>query len=174
MFTGILAHLEQNMDLLAEVCVALRFAKQTPPKAWEESILNLAGTFKIVPNDTGHGDQYHEYLVINWACSQMGSAAFSGGYTAAGTGFYNTIEPVNALRDVSHALFAWTGARIASWDLMAPQLFNALPATSSDHLRDVVTATSEFGSFFEHFVRAPIAVEQKDARSRAALQERQR
>jgi hypothetical protein len=178
MFTGILAHLEQNMDLLAEVCVALRFSKQTPPKAWEESILSLARSFKLVPNDPGHGDQYHEYLVVNWACSLMGGDAFSGGYTANGTGFYATTEPGNALRDVSHALFSWTGARSARWDLMEPQLFDARPAASSDHLRDVVRATSEFGAFFEHFVRAPNAVvprvERRVEQSDVALQERQR
>ena len=35
-YAGILAYLDQNADLLAEVCVALRFAGQTPSPIWED------------------------------------------------------------------------------------------------------------------------------------------
>ncbi len=34
-YAGILAHLDLNADLLAEVCVALRYAGATPPAIWE-------------------------------------------------------------------------------------------------------------------------------------------
>jgi hypothetical protein len=35
-FVGILAYLDQNADLLAEVCIALRYAGQAPSKIWED------------------------------------------------------------------------------------------------------------------------------------------
>ena len=73
-FTGILAHLEQNADLLSEVCVALRYAGKTPPTQWEEWIKSVVRGFDHVAGMDGAGDHYHEYLVANWACAQMGSA----------------------------------------------------------------------------------------------------
>ena len=89
MFTGLLAFLEQNADLLAEVCVALRYAGQTPPQVWEAWIKVQSQVFQIVANDSGTGDHYHEYFVSNWACAQMGEQAFKGDYTETGMGFYN-------------------------------------------------------------------------------------
>ena len=35
-FAGLLALLDHNTDLLAEICTALRFAGQTPPLGWED------------------------------------------------------------------------------------------------------------------------------------------
>lgn len=37
-FAGILAYLDQNLDLLAEVCAALRFAGRTPSPIWEDAV----------------------------------------------------------------------------------------------------------------------------------------
>jgi len=33
-FAGTLAYLDQNVDLLSEICIALRYAGQTPPAPW--------------------------------------------------------------------------------------------------------------------------------------------
>jgi hypothetical protein len=35
-FAGLLALLDHNTDLLAKICIALRFAGQTPPLGWED------------------------------------------------------------------------------------------------------------------------------------------
>ena len=49
MYTGILAHLEENADLLSEVCVALRYAGQIPPAAWEQWIATVLRGFDRKP-----------------------------------------------------------------------------------------------------------------------------
>lgn len=153
-FTGVLAFLEQNADLLAEVCVALRYAGQTPPEAWEAWIKTQTNAFQIVAQGQSAADQYHEYLVSNWACSEMGAQAFNKDYATSETAFYSAVQPLGALGEISQVLLEWSGPRSASWDLMAQKVFAALPDTVASHLFDVVNSTSEFPAFFQYFARA--------------------
>lgn len=155
MFTGIIAHLEQNADLLAEVCVALRYAGRVPPVVWETWITQVVNGFDRVAQVDGGGDHYHEYLVVNWACAQMGGAAFKGPYGNRGQGLYSPVMSLGALGALSETLFAWRGARRASWGAMEQAVLAALPCEIAAHLRDVVAATDEFDAFFAHFARAP-------------------
>jgi len=44
-FAGTLAYLDQNADLLGEVCLALRYAGQQPPVLWEDLVARQARAF---------------------------------------------------------------------------------------------------------------------------------
>lgn len=158
MFTGLLAHLDQNNDLLAEVCIALRYAGQTPPVAWENQIKNTISGFNTIAQDTGAGDQYHTYLVSNWALSQMGGSAFQGAYSSEGIGFYSDEPSCGALGQLSEALLTWPMLRSPIWSKMQDRVFTVLDSGASEHLSNVVSATSDFDAFFEHFARSPHAV----------------
>ena len=46
-YAGILAYLDQNADLLAEICVALRYTGQTPSPIWEDWLEREVHRFKI-------------------------------------------------------------------------------------------------------------------------------
>ncbi len=153
-FAGLLAYLEQNLDLLSEICVALRYARQVPPTAWERWIKSCTFAFHLRAQDDGAGDQYHEYLVANWACAQMGGGAFQHEYSPKGSGFYSAVAPLGALGAVSEALLQWEGARSASWDLMERKVYAALPADIAAHLSDVTESSTQFAALFEHFSRA--------------------
>lgn len=154
MFTGILAHLEENADLLSEVCVALRYAGKIPPKAWEQWISQVVTGFdRALGSDPSQPDHYHEFLVANWAKAQMGGAAFDGTYDNIGQAFFSPVNPLGAMSAVSQALFDLNGARQSSWDVMQSPLTQSLSDPVAQHLGDVVGASSEFGTFFEQFAR---------------------
>ncbi|UYV39409.1 hypothetical protein N4R57_10640 [Rhodobacteraceae bacterium D3-12] len=66
-FAGTLAFLEQNADLLAEVCVAMQYAGIEPPKVWQNWLAHHLRNFEcIIGEHATPQDDYHEYLVCNW------------------------------------------------------------------------------------------------------------
>jgi len=154
MFIGILAHLEQNADLLSEVCVALRYAGETPPRDWETWITCVVRDFeRSAGHANGAADHYHEYLVANWACAQIGASAFSGPYASEGVALISPVTPMGAMRALSQALFELDAPRRSSWAVMQLKLEAALPEQVCAHLASVAAATSQFEVFFEKFAR---------------------
>ncbi|MGH1578950.1 DUF6902 family protein [Planktotalea sp.] len=153
-FAGILAHMEQNADILSEVCVALRFAGQVPPKVWETWLKQVVRGFDRSGDTGGASDHYHEYLVANWACAAMGEASFNGSYSPKGQSFYSPVMPLGAMRSLSEALHDSAAARRSDWAGMKGQLFDRLPLDVAAHIDTVAGATPKFDAFFEHFARA--------------------
>lgn len=155
MYTGILAHLEENADLLSEICVALRYAGQIPPAAWEQWIATvLRGFDRKDHRSDGSNDHYHEYLVVNWAGAQMGMPVFQGPYGREGQAFYSPVAPLGAMRALSETLFQQRSERRATWGAMEKSVTAVLPEAICAHLADVIAASDQFESFFEHFARA--------------------
>ncbi|UWR61823.1 DUF6902 family protein [Phaeobacter inhibens] len=66
-YAGILACLDQDLDLLSEICIALRYCGVTPPPLWEQALARASEGFVITP-DGFHGDMdgYHAYFVTQW------------------------------------------------------------------------------------------------------------
>jgi hypothetical protein len=61
---GIIPYLEQNADLLAENCIALRFAGQRPSPNWEDWIVKTLSDFQVIKQPaSATSDAFHEYLV---------------------------------------------------------------------------------------------------------------
>lgn len=48
MFAGTLALIDENADLLAEVCLALRAARQTVPEMWEDWVHAVSAQFQVI------------------------------------------------------------------------------------------------------------------------------
>ncbi len=152
-YAGILAQLDQNVDLLAEVCIALRNAGQIPPAIWDTHVKAAVASFEITQQDAGAGDNYHEYLVTNWAVLQTEQSAFEGTYSSMGSGFYRSQPSIGALGQISEVLMSWDGPRHSDWHVMEDRLYAALDAEVGTHLMETVDATPHFAEFFEHFSR---------------------
>lgn len=153
-FAGIIAHMEQNADLMAEVCIALRYAGQQPPNAWEIWLTNRQNAFETVATGNVATDHYHEFLVLNWANSLAQAQPVFSDVRAKGRCFYRPSTALGVLGEVSQILFAWKEPRKEDWHLMAPRILAALPEDSAKHLTEVVHATGHFAQFFSHFSRA--------------------
>lgn len=154
-YAGILAHLDQNIDLLAEICIALRQSGKTPDPAWVDAVRRAATDFSVAIDEDGvAGDDYHEYLVSAWAVRVLG---FDDTGVAVPVGraafFRNTFLP-GALRGVSAALMAAAETRSNDWAYMCDYMFSMLDDDAATVLETTIASTEHFEAFFEVFARA--------------------
>ena len=154
-FVGLLAWLEGNADLLAEVSIALRFAGWPPPPLWEEEVAQARLGFAVSADDTlPLGDDYHSYLMCHWQALLQGQAGF-GGLPARGGRlvFHDTQGQHPALREVSQVLLAMPG-RSGDWGTMRAALAPLLTVQTRARLDEAAQSSPFFESFFCGFARA--------------------
>ena len=157
-FVGILAYLDQNADLLAEVCIALRYAGQAPSKIWEDWIFSTLSNFQAIADTNADvSDEYHEYFVCSW----LSATAKHDGVGQAVFGERTRFERHNLssgpLRHMSSCLLKLEDARSADWSVMRPILEQEIDEDGYDILTAAQKSTTEFEAFFERFSRVNIA-----------------
>ncbi|MEO9515503.1 MAG: hypothetical protein ABJG55_07205 [Paracoccaceae bacterium] len=155
-YAGVLAMLEQNMDLLAEVCIALRYAGKAPSATWESRVIRGLRCFEIDSHDTGPAtDDYHEYLVSSWSAAVSGDRAISQGLIPGHTTFRRNQAFLSApLRSLSSALYDLDHARSGDWNCMRPWVFDLMDDEQQAVLAEAESSSPHFESFFEGFARA--------------------
>ena len=154
-FAGILAHMDQNMDLLAEICVALCYAGVQPDPIWVDAVRSDLSRFAVSSDGEAIAmDGYHDYLVSNWAMRVLGFDDTGAALPVGRVAFHRPERPPSALRGVSSALFAATGTRHARWDMMCDYVFSVLDDDTAAVLEATLASTTEFDAFFEIFARA--------------------
>ncbi len=158
-FAGTLAYLDQNADLLAEVCVAMRYGGFTPPAIWDEWLADHTASFSIVEGDRAwpQQDDYHEFLVCNWSRATTGTTAFDRPVAPGPLSFHAAPRRAAPLRQMSQAMLSLDDARSTDWVQMRGYVTEALAPEAIDVLDEAETACSEFEAFFEGFARAGIA-----------------
>ncbi|MEL6449660.1 MAG: hypothetical protein AAFQ19_00250 [Pseudomonadota bacterium] len=154
-YAGILAHLDQNMDLLAEICVALRQAGRRPSAVWEEAVRRGLAQFDVTENDAVPlNDDYHEYLVSSWAMAAMGQDD-SGQPVPPGRCVFTRGEArAGALRPMSAALMSFANARRDDWATMQNSIYDLLDEDAALTLDATVASSPAFDAFFQGFARA--------------------
>lgn len=154
-FAGTLAFLDQNADLLAEVCVAMRYAGLVPPALWEAWIADEMRLYALRGPDAGSVlDDYHEYLVGNWALAQSGRPAFTAEVPPGQVIFHAADGRSTALREMSERMFATTAARSDDWGYMRSVITDGMTEPAQEVLLAAETATPDFAAFFVGFARA--------------------
>jgi len=153
---GILAYLDQDADLLAEICIAQRFCGVTPPPVWEALVIDTHRHCRLGPAaHTGAPDGYHCFLVTGQLARLSGAKAFD--QTIAGEGPVCMTPPARregVLRDLSEGLYDLGLARSAGWNRMRTHLLPTLGDQGRVVLEEAETSTDRFGAFFESFARA--------------------
>ncbi|MEM6376237.1 MAG: hypothetical protein AAF686_08345 [Pseudomonadota bacterium] len=152
-FAGTLAFLELNIDLLSEICVALRFAGSSPPEIWENWLRAQARQFTCEAAESGWvQDDYHPYLMANWHALICDTGGFGLHLPVGAVAFRAPRVFATPLRELSEGMFTLGARRRTSWATMRPMLDEILSHTS----RDVILAAAEaddFEAFFEGFAR---------------------
>ncbi|MBV2360742.1 hypothetical protein KUH32_13220 [Thalassococcus sp. CAU 1522] len=154
-FAGILAYLDQNADLLAEICTAMVYAGETPPQAWTALLSRATHLFEVT---SGEGvsvtDDYHEFLVCNWHEAASGGAAFRKPMEDGRMRFDRDPRRAAALREMSQALFQMDGARTPDWPAMRRRIADSLSPVALDVLDAAEASSTHFEAFFAGFARA--------------------
>ncbi|MCA0940803.1 hypothetical protein LCM08_04445 [Salipiger pacificus] len=154
-FAGHLAFLEQNSDLLAEVCIALRYAGEVPPALWTSWLSRETQLFHVEADPQGPlQDGYHDFLVCNWQLALSGDEPFRKPLVPGRMRFDRAAQRLAPLRELSRALFAMKGGRSADWVVMRRRMEGALPPMVLELLDVMARETAHFDAFFEGFARA--------------------
>jgi len=81
-YMGLLSYLDQDTDLLAEICLCFQFLGQSPPHSWLELCFEDLTTIHVQGLDTAmtpahrSQDEYHIYVVLNWLRAFNGLPSF--------------------------------------------------------------------------------------------------
>jgi hypothetical protein len=155
MHVGILAVMEDNFDLLAEVTIALRYAGLPVPAAWDVALAAAARQtqFQGAPQEGPFDDDYHEYFVLNWALATAGKPAFAG-HLPQGMRLIRQPKRLGAtLREVSIALLEMGESRLPDWGKMRWRVWPKLSQPVRDTLSEL-EQLPEFAGFFAGFSRS--------------------
>ncbi|MGV6847545.1 MAG: DUF6902 family protein [Marinibacterium sp.] len=153
-YAGILAFLDQNADLLAEVCVALRYAGRTPSPIWEDWIQTSTGRFALKTGAMADPqDDYHEYFVSNWAMAVAGRVAFAQPLAEGAMSFHSALGGRTPLRQISDCLFRLEDKRSDDWGTMRHVLSASLEEDGHDILLSAEESSDKFDAFFAGFAR---------------------
>ncbi|MCV3272350.1 DUF6902 family protein [Roseobacter sinensis] len=153
-FAGLLAYLDQDVDLLAETCVAMRFAGRRTSPIWEDWIAAQMGGFTLSARASGQADAYHEYLVTSWWALFADRPSFPGTPQAAGLHIARNAAGRSPLRAMSECMFHLGPARSSDWGRMRQAMSDAIGAEGEDILTGAEQSSERFDAFFEGFSRA--------------------
>jgi len=107
---GMLAYLDDDMDLLSEVCLCFIFLGATAPEIWVEAcrkgLNDIKITFKHPAQlvDPAHADDYHIYFVINWLMGHTGQPVFDQRYQTGIPIFTKILKPKSTLAKIFQTL----------------------------------------------------------------------
>jgi len=153
MFAGLVAYLDQDVDLLSEICIAMGFCNETPPAAWRDWISQETARFTLRPaRGWVGGDDYHSYLMCNWFQLLVGREGFSHA-DCEGSVLIEGPHSPGALRGVSMALYTLLDQESGQWSRLRAPLTQALSAEDGEILRRAEASTAVFEPFFETFAR---------------------
>ena len=154
-FAGLLAFLEQNADLLSEICISMRYAGEVPPVLWTDWLKRETALFTVDHGpDLSVQDDYHEFLVCNWHQAVAGDAAFTKDFAFERMRFDRRPCRSAPMREMSEAMFRLDEARSGDWTNMRSHMEHALSPEAMGVLELAETSSDHFEEFFAGFARA--------------------
>lgn len=153
-FGGILAYLDQNADLLAEICVALRYAGVEPSDIWEGWLERETHRFSVATGaHVSTADEYHDYFVCNWLMAMSGRYAFVKEADFDRMAFYRAEPFAGPLREMSQAMFQLEDQRSSDWQVMRGHVEEGLSEVGYEILTEAQASSDKFEAFFAGFAR---------------------
>jgi hypothetical protein len=155
---GTMAFLEQNADLLAEICLCLVYAAQPVPDLWRGLVETTANSFALQAKSAMvEGDDCHCMFVCNWLLGKVDSSAFQIRVPVLGPGQTLSVrgpQPLAMpLREMSVYLLGLGVARETSWTTMKDALSSMMSPAAKGILDQAEQADDQFDQFFAVFAR---------------------
>lgn len=153
-FAGLTAFLDQNADLLAEICIALHYAGKTPPPVWTAWLHRETAAFQALEDPAANiNDDYHDYLVCNWHQAVTGAPLFRSPLQDARMRFASGSRLQTVLRELSQTIYGMDH-RSGDWGRMRPRMEPELSPQARDVLSVAAQSSDMFDAYFEGFARA--------------------
>lgn len=150
-YAGLLAFLDQNMDLLAEICVALRLAGQAPNAIWERSVLDALGRARDRPAwSADAADDYHTYLMSTWVAGMAQHPILPLRLQGRAARIDMSPPAARPLRDMS---LANCDFRCGDWNKVRWRLMARMDANARRVLADAERSAGDFERFYAVFAR---------------------
>lgn len=153
-FAGLTAFLDQNADLLAEICIALRYAGTLPPDVWTAWLEQETAAYEVQADEhVSLNDDYHEFLVCNWHQAVTGAPLFRQPLQDSRMRFDRGARLQTVLRELSQAIYGMDH-RSGDWGRMRPRMEPELSPQARDVLSIAARSCDQFDAYFEGFARA--------------------
>ncbi|WP_425100617.1 DUF6902 family protein [Tropicibacter sp. S64] len=154
-FAGLTAFLDQNADLLAEICLAMRFLGEVPPPVWTGWLRRETSLFNVEAGETvSINDDYHDFLICNWHEAIEGGEPFRKPMSLGRMRFDKRPTQAAALREISQAMLALDDARVGDWSVMKRRMAESVSQEALGMLEMAATTSAHFEAYFEGFARA--------------------
>lgn len=151
-YAGLLAYLDQNYDLLGEVCIALRYAGVKPSPIWEGAVAAALHATRPVHQSGAMGpDDYHPYLIASWLCGLAGKETFPVLLDSGCQTFDMAPPPARPLLDISRAL---SENRSGNWEQARARVTPRLGSEARCVLAAAEQSTDLFEDFYAGFARS--------------------
>jgi hypothetical protein len=155
-FAGLTAFLDQNADLLAEICIALRYAGEEPPRVWLDWLGAQTAGFEVEEGEyVPVQDDYHAFLVCNWHQAVEGAPVFRHALDGGRISIVRR-SGGTALREISQVMLGLDEARSGNWGIMRNRMAPYLSEDAQDILETASRSTPRFEAYFEGFARAGV------------------
>lgn len=152
-FAGLVAFIDQNFDLLAEICTAMRFAGMMPHHTWTAAIAQAHAAIRPVAPAVRAADAYHAYMMTGWANALAGETSFDAEITVQSATFEDMRPGESVLRSLSEGLLALGAARRGTWAGMQGRVVPFLSASDRHIFQQAQASTEHFDAFFALFAR---------------------
>ena len=154
-FAGLLALLDQNVDLLSEICIAMRFAGCTPPMEWETWIIQELAGYQVAECASGLAvDDYNSYFMCNWLVALQRKPIFTNSLLPRAMSFHAAPKSVSPLRGLSESIFKMDAQRSAEWTKMRGRVTVELSHDAYSILELAEKSRPRFEEFFSGFARS--------------------
>lgn len=155
---GLIALLDRDIDLLAEVIVALSYCGEEPPLYWQQTVESAGRRIECVPVASARLDQdvYHEVLTAGWAGAECGGV-FRSPEMSEGDALFVRTAPTRSnspLRELSIALWREGDSRSGNWIDFMQRGVMQLSDASRSALHAAHCSSEAFPAFFSHFARS--------------------
>lgn len=151
---GTLAFLEQNFDLLAEICIARAYAGLPPKPIWDATVKAALAGFSCGSCAAGAvDDAYHCYFVASWWAALSGGRGFTCDPGSSGAWFAAPSPTARPLTDLGAQLRQIVGPR-EDWARVTPMIEARLSETGCEILQLAIAASDDWDRFFAYFSRA--------------------
>ncbi|SFS57243.1 hypothetical protein SAMN04488040_1046 [Sulfitobacter marinus] len=153
-YAGLLAFLDQDIDLLSEICAALRLAGAVPSPIWERLVVEAHANCTMICGAPGASDVYHGYLVTGWLTHLVDRPAFNHAVPTGQVSVHGAMVGQGALRGLSESLFELGPKRLPDWPRMRQTLTDHLSGVEQSVIALAEQSSPRFEAFFQGFSRA--------------------